>query len=187
MDVSPEMFKKEVDFVWASPPCNAFSIASISSHWEKKSERLRLPKDDEAVKGVGRVLKALRLIQALDPQYWFMENPRGGLRKIIGEPQHDQRRELDKELLVKEQKDANYPGTLTYCQFGDTRMKPTDLWGEHPEGFEYRFCGNGGSCHESSPRGSKNSGTQGRNKGAERWKVPRGLADHVFKTVNSEI
>jgi len=128
-DVTPEMFKKEIDFVWASPPCKSFSIAAISSNWEKKSERLRLPKHERAEEGIELVFHTLRIIQAIDPEHWFMENPRGGLRKIIGEPQHNQRREMDGELLVKEQKDANYPGTLTYCQFGDDRMKPTDLWG----------------------------------------------------------
>lgn len=65
-------------------------------------------------------------------------------------------------------------------------MKPTDLWGEHPKGFEYRFCGTGRECHESRSRGSKET-FQYRNKGADRWRVPDGLAEHVFETVDTEV
>lgn len=182
LDLKLEEIQKDIDFIWASPPCKSFSIGGDGS-WKKKSDRLRMPRNEKAYNGIRMVMKTLQLIEELNPDYWFMENPRGGLRGLIGEPQHDRRRELDKQLNVKEQKDANYPGTVTYCQFGDTRMKPTDLWGEHPENFKYKFCGNGKSCHTSAPRGSK-TGTQGRNKEADRWRVPEGLAKHVFKTVN---
>ena len=55
----------------------------------------------------------LKLIRELNPQYWFIENPRGGLRKM----------RFMKDL-------PRY--TLTYCQYGDTRMKPTDIFTNHP-------------------------------------------------------
>lgn len=188
LELKPKDFKHtDVDFVWASPPCKSFSVANIFNNWTKKSERLRMPKSEKAVKGSRLVFHTLYLIQNLNPEFWFLENPRGGMRKLIGEPQFDERRELDKDLLVKNQKDANYPGTVTYCQFGDNRMKPTDLWGVHPESFEYPFCGNGADCHESSPRGNQTSGTQGRNMGAERWRVPDGLAKAVFESVDEAV
>ena len=41
--------------------------------------------------------------------YWIIENPRGKLRKL----------EIVKDLPRT---------TVTYCQYGDIRMKPTDLW-----------------------------------------------------------
>lgn len=185
-DIKPEHFEEDIDFVWGSPPCKSFSVANIQNNWTVKSERLRLPQSQKAVNGVGMVFHTLRLIESIDPDYWFMENPRGGLRKIIGEPQHDRRRQLDKELLVKEQKDANYPGTVTYCRFGDNVMKPTDLWGEHPESFEYRYCGQGKKCHNSMSRNRKES-FQFRNKGSDRWRVPDGLAEAVFEAVDEAI
>ena len=176
LELKLEDIKKDVDFVWASPPCKSFSIANLYNNWEKRNERLQLPKSQKSLKGVRMVFKTLYLIQNLEPDYWFMENPRGGMRSIIGEPQKHRR--------DKNKPDRENPGTVTYCQYGDNRMKPTDLWGEHPDAFEYRFCGNGEDCHQSTGRGSL-KGTQGRNKGAERWRLPDGLAKHVFETVNN--
>ena len=53
------------------------------------------------------------LIKELDPTYYFIENPRGKMRKM--------------DCL---QEFPRY--TVTYCQYGDIRMKPTDLWTNHP-------------------------------------------------------
>ena len=51
----------------------------------------------------------LKLIEELQPKYYFIENPRGGMRKM----------EWMKGL-------PRY--TVTYCEYGDNRMKPTDIW-----------------------------------------------------------
>ena len=50
--------------------------------------------------------------------------------------------------------------TVTYCQYGDKRMKPTDIWTNHPNPKFKPMCKNGDPCHEKAPRGSR-SGTQG--------------------------
>ena len=39
-----------VDMLWASPPCESFSVASIGHHWEKGHEFM--PKTNNAVKGI---------------------------------------------------------------------------------------------------------------------------------------
>lgn len=44
--------------------------------------------------------------------------------------------------------------TITYCQYGDTRMKPTDIWTNHPNPSFKPPCSNGDSCHKPAPRGS---------------------------------
>jgi len=178
LDLSPDQIEKDIDFVWASPPCKSFSVANIYNNWSKKNNELRLPKSNKALNGVRLVYKTLYIIECLKPEYWFMENPRGGMRKIIGEPQHDKRK--------PNMSDKDNAGTITYCQYGDNRMKPTDLWGSHPHSFEYRYCGNGMDCHQSAKRGS-NAGTQGRKKGSDRWRVPDGLAREVFIAVDNAV
>ena len=45
--------------------------------------------------------------------------------------------------------------TVTYCQYGDKRMKPTDIWTNYPNPQFKKPCKNGDKCHTPAPRGSK--------------------------------
>jgi len=129
------------DFVWASPPCTAFSVASIGHHWTGGA-RAYVPKTQAAVDSQHLVAHTRKLIEQLNPKLGYLiENPRGLLRK----------------LPVLSDLPRN---TITYCQYGDSRMKPTDLWGTVPNWQPRAMCKNGDSCHESAPRGSR-TGTQG--------------------------
>ena len=64
-------------FIWASPPCTSFSVASIGRHWTKDKE----PKTIQAMESIKLVEFTLNLIKELNPYAWLMENPRGMLRK----------------------------------------------------------------------------------------------------------
>ena len=68
--------------------------------------------------------------------------------------------------------------TVTYCQYGDTRMKPTDLWTNHPEPNFRPMCKNGEPCHVAAPRGSK-TGTQGLKGSKLRSVIPEELCQHI--------
>lgn len=68
--------------------------------------------------------------------------------------------------------------TVTYCKYGDTRMKPTDIWTNHPNPKFLPMCKNGDPCHEPAPRGSK-TGTQGLKGSKERSKIPSALCEHI--------
>ena len=146
--------------IWASPPCTTFSIASVRWHWDNSGEVLK-PKSDKALVGIKIIKKTLELIEELNPKYWFIENPRGMLRKMPfmeGLPRY----------------------TVTYCQYGDDRMKPTDIWTNHPNPKFKPTCSNGDSCHTSAPRGSQ-TGTQGRKNSIERSRIPEELCKHIVK------
>jgi hypothetical protein len=146
---------KGFDFIWASPPCEAFSVASIGHHWGGGKKAYQ-PKTEHAWISQKLVSHTVNLIAASRPTHGFLiENPRGVLRKlpcVSGLP------------LV----------TVTYCQYGDTRMKPTDLWGVVDGWKPKPMCKNGMSCHQSAPRGSR-TGTQGIIGAAERAVVPINL------------
>lgn len=149
------------DVIWASPDCTSYSIAVISHHRTKEEGGNLAPKSDYA-KLCDRVNKhVLELIQELKPKYYFIENPRGGLRQM----------DFMKGL---------YRYTITYCQYGDKRMKPTDIWTNHPRPNFKPPCHNGDTCHESAPRGSK-TGTQGLKNCIERAKIPELLCEHIVK------
>lgn len=151
------------DVIWASPPCEKFSIASCSHHWIKEGDVLT-PRHDDAILAQELVKHTLKLIEELQPTVYFIENPRGMLRKMP---------------FMQE---ANEKGrhTVTYCQYGDNRMKPTDLWTNHPDPQFKPMCKNGMPCHESAPRGSK-TGTQGRKTYRERSMIPAQLGEHIVK------
>lgn len=163
-----ELFRKygRPDFVWASPPCTAFSVASIGHHWTGGYQAY-LPKTEQAKVNQDLVWKTRNLISGLDPKFGYLiENPRGVLRKLP-----------PVQGLTRR--------TVTYCQYGDERMKPTDLWGEVP-GWEPRdMCKNGDDCHVSAPRGAK-TGTQGLKGAAIRSMVPYELALEIRKAITNE-
>ena len=167
-DVSKIPFQP--DLIWASPPCTYFSVASIGKHWNKD----HTPKSNNALVGVKYVQKTIDIINYFKPKYWYIENPRGKLRKLE---------------VVKGLEKA----TVWYCQYGDIRAKPTDIWSNNirslvkPNGWKPRkecFNGNKNCHHQPAPRGSQ-TGTQGLKGNYERSKLPIELCKEIL--VQSEI
>lgn len=147
------------DIIWASPDCTTYSVAAISHHRVKEKSGNLAPISEYA-KFCDRVNQhVLCLIMALSPKYWFIENPRGGMRKMDfmnGLPLY----------------------TITYCQYGDSRMKPTDIWTNHPDPQFKPPCHNGDSCHVRARRGAR-TGTQGIKGSAERSRIPDQFCEHI--------
>lgn len=161
------------DVIWASPDCATFSIAAISHHRRKNPKTGNLDPMSDYAKFCDDVdQNMLRLILALSPKYWFIENPRGGLRKMTfmkGLPRY----------------------TITYCQYetekppSERRMKPTDIWTNHPDPQFKPMCKNGDPCHAAAPRGSS-TGTQGLKGSKERSVIPVELCRHIVDICEKE-
>jgi len=153
------------DIIWASPPCTTFSIASCYHHWNKD----RTPKTKECVKGIEIVKKTLDIINYLKPKYFYIENPRGLLRKM----------DFMDNVGIR--------NTLTYCQYdldiplNQRRMKPTDIWTNNNKWKPRQMCKNGMPCHEAAPRGSK-TGTQGLKGNYLRSIVPYELCKEILES-----
>lgn len=154
------------DVIWASPDCTTFSIAAISHHRRKNPETGNLDPVSEYAKFCDKVDRhVLQLIRDLNPRFYFIENPVGGMRKMEwmqGLPRH----------------------TVTYCQYeldkpvNERRKKPTDIWTNHPDPQFRPMCKNGDPCHAAAPRGAK-TGTQGLKGSKERSVIPRMLCEHI--------
>ena len=149
------------DIIWASPPCTGFSVAAIGHHWSG-GKGAYIPKTETAKLGIELVKKTLEIINHFQPTFWFMENPRGVLRKL------DVVKGLNKQ-------------SVTYCQYGDERMKPTDIWTNSIMWTPKPMCKNGDPCHVAAPRGSR-TGTQGRANAYERSKIPADLCLEILKS-----
>ncbi len=157
------------DVIWASPDCTTYSIAAISHHRKKDAGGGggNLSPVSDYAKFCDRVnLHVHGLIMALSPAVWFIENPRGGMRKM------DFMSALPRY-------------TVTYCQYGDSRMKPTDIWTNHPDPKFKPMCHNGDPCHVAAPRGAK-TGTQGLAGSVDRSRIPEELCRHIV-TICEEV
>lgn len=170
-DISKVPFKP--DIIWASPPCTTYSVAAISHHRPHNGEISDFAKKSDLI-----VQKVIEIIRELNPYKWYIENPRGMLRKqsfMVGLPRT----------------------TVWYCQYGDTRAKPTDIWTNNlrnlmnPEGWQPRkecFNGNDKCHHDKQPRGYKakkeagalGKGTQGLKNNYERSKIPQELCREIL-------
>ena len=144
----------EFDVVLASPPCNCFSCMSIPRYWNNGKP------GPEAKKAIEIIKHTLNIIIDLHPKYWFMENPMGMLRTVIGNP----------------------PVQIYYAQYGEDRLKPTDMWGRHPTGFkDMQIRDKSLLDYTRCPRGSKIGGTQGMKNADVRAKIPYQLSETICK------
>jgi len=149
------------DVVWASPDCTTYTIAAISTHRngiEPKSDYAKKC-DKVNVHFIGLIKEWLKLNPNM---VFFIENPRGMLRKMP---------------FMQEFKRH----TIWYCQYGDDRAKPTDIWTNSQTWKPRPVCHNGNkNCHHTpAPRGSK-TGTQGRKGSYERSKIPQELCREII-------
>lgn len=153
------------DVIWASPDCTTFSVAAISKHRRREPDGNLTPISEYAKfcdMVDSHVIDLIKELLEINPNLiYFIENPRGGLRKM----------NFMKDL-------PRY--TVTYCQYGDERMKPTDIWTNHSNPRFRPPCKNGDPCHTPAPRGSR-TGTQGIKGSVKRSLIPEQLCDHVVE------
>lgn len=160
-DYSKVPFKP--DIIWASPPCTGFSVAALGHHWTG-GKNAYIPKTDTAKLGIELAKKTIEIINFYNPKYYFIENPRGLLRKM----------DFMQNFIRH---------TVTYCQYGDNRMKPTDIWTNSTKWVPKKACKNGDKCHIAAPRGSR-TGTQGLKGAYERSKIPYLLCKEILECCN---
>lgn len=156
------------DVAWASPDCTTYTIAACSTHRQNSIN----PKTEYAKKCDivnKKVLNLFMEIQKINSNFvYYIENPRGMMRKMPWMQDHPIR------------------NTVWYCQYGDNRAKPTDIWtnnaGWIPRAECHNFRNGIKHCHhESAPRGSK-TGTQGIKGSYNRSIIPKELCQEILNS-----
>jgi len=166
------------DALWLSPPCQTFSMGGNTHNWYHGAWQdppkvfpwwgPRFPRTRDAWDACGHIVAALQAIDLFNVP-WIMENPRGGLRTMG---------------FMDAVPDAF---TVTYCQYGDERMKPTDFWSNIDLSlFLHPACKNGESCHVAAPRGA-DTGTQGLKDARLRGMVPYDLSVAIAQALESAV
>jgi|TARA_Y100000310_G_scaffold341551_1_gene441051 hypothetical protein len=159
----------DYDVVWFGTMCTSYSIAACGHHRNENYE----PQNDFGIKCDRmntNIVNLFKEVERINPDFiWYIENPVGILRKMPF------MRGLNRT-------------TITYCSYGDTRMKPTDVWSNNIydmfnlDGWQPRnkcFNGNTKCQHEAAPRGSS-TGTQGLKDNHERSKMPKELIEDII-------
>ena len=160
------------DVVWIAFDCTTFSLAAISHHRVKNKETGNLDPISDYARKCDEIdqhtLKVLEELRVINPKLlFFIENPRACLQKMIWMQPYEQ-----------------YKYTITYCKYltdrplEQRRMKPTQIWTNHPCPNFFPPCNYGDPCHVKSPRGSK-TGTQGIIGSKERSTYPPLLINHI--------
>ena len=150
---------KKADFVWMSPVCKGWSLSAGNTHWTE----FRQPKTKLAIDSMKMMMFARFIADYCikKNKIFYIENPNGRAVWIL---------------------DNQYRKKVWYCQYGDTRAKPTNLYTNQDIEFKTCFNGNPNCHHESAPRGSK-TGTQGLKDDVERSIIPKKLFYHIFNTL----
>lgn len=172
--LTKEMIPFVPDHVHASFDCATYSIAGIRFHrinsitpisdYAKKCDKVNQ-----------HVIKLIKEWLVINPKMTFtFENPRGMLRKMP---------------FMQEFK--RY--TVWYCQYGDDRAKPTDIWTNiknwkpKPMCRNYKYDSDGNiikkHCHHDSARRGGKTGTQGRKNSHERSKIPELLCEEILQSI----
>jgi len=160
--------KGHFDFVWASPPCTEFSPA--------KTVGVR---DIEGATQL--VKKAIEIIKYFKPKHFCIENPMGLMRH---QPCMQEFLEVRK--------------TISYCKYGFTYRKNTDLWTNIP--FAPSRCIKGSLCEHisadgrhpqcvQSGYGRRKDGTKqpGTPMTADRYSLPPLLVKSIFDAISTDV
>jgi hypothetical protein len=174
-NLTEEMLPWIPDVVIDGRPCTTFSMAAGRTHRLQPNFD---PKTPFAAKCDRMNIKLNNLYKKWGCIY-YIENPRAMLRKMP---------------YMKDISKA----TVWYCQYADSRAKPTDIFSNNiysilnPKGWKpramcknFKYNKNTGEiidkhCHHESARRGAKTGTQGLKGNYERSKVPRELCEEIL-------
>ena len=175
-DLTKEMIVEhlggEPTVIWGSPVCSAWSKTGWFHYWDTKIYKLTkkfIAKKSFAYESVEMVRKTIEIFSWFPKAFFYMENPQGMLAF---------------HPVIQYFKVYNLPVVkrlVTYCQYGHTVRKPTEIWTNNFEWKQRKPCSNGDTCHLKSPRCTQ-SGIMTLKNSFERSKIPDELCDEIISS-----
>jgi site-specific DNA-cytosine methylase len=160
------------DFIWASPQCTTYSIAT---HRHRTVKEGLVPKTDLAEHDDQVNVLMWNLIDELigmGTKYYFVENPMGRMRHmpfVQGKNRH----------------------TITYCSYGNKGnangyldqyiKKPTDIWTNHPNPLFLPQCKTKTKTHKHGDWGMAKKSNH-----LSRGEMPQALTTHIANILTSK-
>lgn len=146
-----------VSVLWASPPCDVWSYASGGFHWNKDGT----PKTKKCLGHIEILKKTLAVIEEVNPEIWFIENPRGRLRSYA-------------PFLEWLERMRGTTKVLTYSSYGFPTAKPTNIFTNTD--IEFKELGRFG-------RGARSNFKLDNISKGQKQKIPRSLAKDIAKYI----
>ena len=154
------------EVIWASPPCDTFSILrrswigrKLKAFGDEIITRELLDNDMET-NGLAILNRTLEIIDYLKPKYYFIENPQTGyMKNYMDLPFYD----------------------VDYCQYGFKYKKPTRIW-TNSTNFIPRRCNckthSAGIGHTRSINGYQTIHTLN-----DKYSIPSDLIRELFESI----
>ncbi len=149
---------ENVHVLWASVPCDCWSYAGGSFHWNKDGT----PKTEKCQEHIELLKKTLKLIDEIKPDIFFIENPRGKLRNF-------------KPFLEWLERNSAVIKILTYSSYGFPATKPTNIF-TNARDISFKELDKFG-------RGAKTNFKLDNISVCQKQKVPEALAEDIVKYV----
>ncbi len=152
---------KEIDVIWASPPCDVFSKASGGFHWTNN-----MPKTKKCHVHLQLLKKCLVLIEKLKPKIFFIENPDGKMK-------------YQREMVSFLVRNEGMTKKFNYSSYGFSLPKPTNLF---TNALDFRLKNIPDTFESKNELVIFDNMTK-----CQRQKIPRLLARHILEYCESKI
>lgn len=182
-DYETQFPKDSFDIIWASFPCETFSVLRRSNLGRKRKDGTCWTREamdlDMETNGLSLLRKSEEIIKYYNPKYYFLENPATGFAKNY----------IDSSL-------AKHTYILDYCQYAPLwgYRKRTAIW-TNLSGFIPRLCTNLCEAKIKDPKTGRfrhrlrtDSGNPTRGfpgtKREERYRIPPKLLSELFALIS---